>query len=51
MYYLNVMAGPEQDRAWKIVDDPDHGWIRETWAAQQIDPRLPFHTAPEGVQA
>ena len=24
MYYLNVMAGPGAERAWKIVDDPEH---------------------------
>ncbi|MGC7098502.1 5-deoxy-glucuronate isomerase [Amycolatopsis lurida] len=42
LYYLNVMAGPGQDRAWLICDDPAHGWVRETWAAQEVDPRLPF---------
>jgi 5-deoxy-glucuronate isomerase len=40
MYYLNVMAGTE--RAWNFVDDPDHAWIRDTWADQEIDPRLPM---------
>ncbi|MGW0390762.1 5-deoxy-glucuronate isomerase [Streptomyces sp. NPDC003042] len=43
MYYLNVMAGPDRTREWLIRDHPDHGWIRETWAGQDIDPRLPFH--------
>ncbi len=47
MYYLNVMAGPEPTRAWKICDDPDHGWIRGTWADQQVDPRLPLYSAPD----
>ena len=42
LYYLNVMAGPGEERAWLICDDPDHGWVRETWADQTIDPRLPF---------
>ena len=42
MYYLNVMAGPEGNRAWRIVDDPDHGWVRSTWPDQQPDPRLPL---------
>ncbi|MET9994501.1 5-deoxy-glucuronate isomerase [Streptomyces mutabilis] len=42
LYYLNVMAGPGQDRAWLICDDPAHGWVRDTWAAQETDPRLPF---------
>ena len=38
MYYLNVMAGP--DRSWRISDHPDQGWVRDTWATQDIDPRL-----------
>lgn len=47
MYYLNVMAGPSPDRAWLICDDPAHAWVRDTWAEQQVDPRLPLYTAPE----
>jgi 5-deoxy-glucuronate isomerase len=43
LYYLNVMAGPGPERAWRIVDDPQHAWIRETWAAEDVDPRLPLH--------
>ncbi|MCW7944079.1 5-deoxyglucuronate isomerase [Streptomyces hygroscopicus] len=46
MYYLNVMAGPGPDRAWLICDHPDHAWIRGTWPAQPVDPRLPLYTAP-----
>ncbi|WSQ13245.1 5-deoxy-glucuronate isomerase [Streptomyces sp. NBC_01231] len=42
LYYLNVMAGPGQDRAWLICDDPAHGWVRTTWESQDIDDRLPF---------
>jgi 5-deoxy-glucuronate isomerase len=42
LYYLNVMAGPGQERAWLICDDPAHGWVRQTWQSQDIDPRLPF---------
>jgi 5-deoxy-glucuronate isomerase len=42
LYYLNVMAGPSADRAWLIRDDPDYGWIRGQWPAQDIDPRLPM---------
>ncbi|MFJ8019318.1 5-deoxy-glucuronate isomerase [Streptomyces sp. NPDC096311] len=45
LYYLNVMAGPGQDRAWLICDDPAHGWVRGTWDAQDIDDRLPFGAA------
>jgi 5-deoxy-glucuronate isomerase len=44
LYYLNVMAGPGPERAWLICDDPAHGWVRETWASQATDPRLPFGT-------
>ncbi|MEV4047859.1 5-deoxy-glucuronate isomerase [Streptomyces sp. SAI-195] len=47
MYYLNVMAGPEPERAWLICDHPDHAWIRDTWPGQPVDPRLPLYTAPE----
>lgn len=47
MYYLNVMAGPDPDRAWLICDHPDHAWIRGTWPEQPVDPRLPLYTAPE----
>jgi 5-deoxy-glucuronate isomerase len=42
MYYLNVMAGPGEERAWKIVDDPEHAWLRGTWEHQDVDPRLPL---------
>jgi len=49
MYYLNVMAGPGAGRAWGISDDPDHGWVRATWADQPTDPRLPFYTAPDAT--
>ena len=44
MYYLNVMAGPGEERAWKIVDDPEHAWLRGTWEDQAVDPRLPLHS-------
>src|SRR5690349_15257453 len=46
MYYLNVMAGPGEERAWKIVDDPEHAWLRGTWNDQDVDPRLPLRTRP-----
>lgn len=42
LYYLNVMAGPDANRAWLITDDPAHEWIRDTWANREIDPRLPL---------
>ncbi|TDN46431.1 5-deoxyglucuronate isomerase [Curtobacterium flaccumfaciens] len=42
MYYLNVMAGPDPERVWNITDDPAHGWVRQAWASEPIDPRLPY---------
>ena len=45
LYYLNVMAGPGPERAWLIRDDPAHAWVRDTWADQPVDPRLPFGRA------
>jgi 5-deoxy-glucuronate isomerase len=44
MYYLNVMAGPGEERAWKIVDDPEHAWLRGTWEDQAVDARLPLRS-------
>ncbi len=44
LYYLNVMAGP-RSREWLISDDPAHSWVRGTWAAQPVDPRLPMTEA------
>jgi len=40
MYYLNVMAGPSSERAWKISDHPDQAWVRSTWTDQAVDARL-----------
>ena len=51
LYYLNVMAGPDPERAWLISDDPAHGWIRQTWEGQALDPRLPYRTESEGITA
>ena len=42
MYFLNVMAGPDPERAWNITDDPSQVWIRETWKEKPTDPRLPY---------
>jgi 5-deoxy-glucuronate isomerase len=47
MYYLNVMAGPSAERAWKISDHPDQAWVRSTWESQSVDPRLLSHTIQE----
>ncbi|WP_423509426.1 5-deoxy-glucuronate isomerase [Streptomyces xinghaiensis] len=51
MYYLNVMAGPGDERAWLISDHPDHAWVRTTWPEQPVDPRLPLYRAPAGPAA
>jgi len=50
LYYLNVMAGPGPERAWRIVDDPAHAWVRDTWATEDVDPRLPLHS-PAGTRS
>ncbi|WP_030526175.1 5-deoxy-glucuronate isomerase [Phycicoccus jejuensis] len=42
LYYLNVMAGPGPERAWRICDDPAHAWVRESWPDEPFDPRLPL---------
>ena len=47
MYYLNVMAGPGAERAWKITDHPEQAWVRGTWESQAIDPRLLPQTVEE----
>jgi 5-deoxy-glucuronate isomerase len=47
LYYLNVMAGPGR-REWLICDDPAHSWVRNLWAGQQLDPRLPLTRAEAG---
>jgi 5-deoxy-glucuronate isomerase len=49
LFYLNVMAGPGE-RAWRFTDDPAHAWIRDAWAGQELDPRLPL-TSPVGRPA
>jgi 5-deoxy-glucuronate isomerase len=42
MYFMNVMAGPDEERVWNFVDEPGHEWIRESWAHRPQDPRLPY---------
>ncbi|MEU4014652.1 5-deoxy-glucuronate isomerase [Microbacterium sp. NPDC028030] len=48
LYYLNVMAGPDRDRAWLITDDPAHAWVRDSWSGQDFDPRLPYRARSSG---
>ena len=45
LYYLNVMAGPNQERTMAIADDPDYAWIRASWEGIPADPRCPLTTA------
>jgi len=45
MYFLNVLAGPDEDRSMAFCDDPSHHWIRQSWAEQMQDPRLPWTSA------
>lgn len=45
MYFLNVLAGPADDRTMAFCDDPAHHWIRDSWNTQTQDPRLPWTTA------
>lgn len=42
MYYLNVMAGPSDERVWQITDDPAHAWTRQMLDSLDPDPRLPL---------
>ena len=48
LYYLNVMAGPGRERAWRITIDPVHAWVTDTWADQSVDARLPFGSIGKG---
>ncbi|HEX3826948.1 MAG TPA: 5-deoxy-glucuronate isomerase [Sporichthyaceae bacterium] len=45
LYYLNVMAGPHAERAWRICDDPVHAGVRAQWTGRPVDPRLPMTSA------
>ncbi|KRE98047.1 5-deoxy-glucuronate isomerase [Nocardioides sp. Soil777] len=45
MYYLNVMAGPAEERALAFCDDTDHAWVRDSWADMAQDPRCPATSA------
>lgn len=51
LYYLNVMAGPAEDRTWLMTDDPAHTWVRGTWETQEVDPRLPMTRPVEQGEA
>jgi len=40
MYYLNVMAGDTEERAWRFSNEPRSEWLRETWEDMPVDPRV-----------
>ncbi|MCL1588004.1 MAG: 5-deoxy-glucuronate isomerase [Actinomycetia bacterium] len=48
MYYLNVMAGPSPERAWRFCDDPALAWVRDALEDLPADPRLPM-TGPKRI--
>ena len=45
LYYLNVLAGPGEQRSMASCDDPAHAWVRSSWATQDADPRVPLTSA------
>lgn len=45
MYFLNVLAGPNENRTMSFCDDAAHHWIREAWNGQDPDARLPVTSA------
>ncbi|NIJ10135.1 5-deoxy-glucuronate isomerase [Saccharomonospora amisosensis] len=45
MYYLNVLAGPAEQRSMAFCDDPAHSWVRDSWRHQAEDRRCPVTTA------
>lgn len=45
MYFLNVLAGPAEQRTMDFCDDPVHHWIRDSWVEQDEDPRCPMTDA------
>jgi 5-deoxy-glucuronate isomerase len=45
LYYLNVLAGPSDERSMAFCDDPTHHWVRDAWAGQPADPRCPMTSA------
>jgi 5-deoxy-glucuronate isomerase len=50
MYFLNVLAGPAEQRTMSFCDDPAHHWIRATWDDMPQDPRCPMTSAHGRVQ-
>ncbi|QBI19497.1 5-deoxy-glucuronate isomerase [Egibacter rhizosphaerae] len=42
LYYLNVLAGPGEQRAMTFCDDPTYAWQRSWLDELEPDPRLPL---------
>jgi len=42
LYMLNVMAGPSGKREWLLREDPEHRWVVDGFANEEIDGRLPM---------
>ncbi len=42
LYYLNVLAGPGEERTMSFCDDPAHAWVRASWEGVPADPRVPM---------
>ena len=42
LYFLNVLAGPADERSMAFRDDPAHAWVRGSWQGEAADPRVPF---------
>jgi len=45
MYYLNVLAGPGDERSMAFCDDPAHHWVRDSWVGMATDERVPMTSA------
>jgi 5-deoxy-glucuronate isomerase len=45
LYYLNVLAGPSDERSMAFCDDPTHHWVRDAWTDQPVDSRCPMTSA------
>lgn len=42
LYFLNVLAGPGDQRSLAFTDDPAHAHVREDWKTMAPDPRVPM---------
>lgn len=49
LYYLNVMAGPDEERVWLITDNHRQAWLRDTWTGRDTDARLPYLPTARGA--